>query len=240
MLTGWSRVEIGTRTADVFDPPGKAARFALLWLHGQDGATPATNMRTTAFFHSNQMACVAPNAGPTWWVDRICSRFDPEQTPENYLIREVLPWMTERWRLLPRNIGVAGIEMGGQGAVRLALKHPKTFPVAAGLGAAIDFHENYGRGTPLDDLYDSRERARQDTAILQMHPTEWPPHLWFACDPADQWYRGNDRLHEKLRAYGVPHTADLDSSGSDYFEAMLEPMLAFVRVGLERESRRLM
>ncbi|HEY3789743.1 MAG TPA: hypothetical protein VGL71_12855, partial [Urbifossiella sp.] len=77
-------------------------------------------------------------------------------------------------------------------------------------------------------------------ATLHMHPSEWPPHLWFACDPEDFWFRGNDRLDEKLRAYGVPHTADLESTGPDYFDKMLEPMLQFVVSGLEKESRRLM
>jgi len=233
---GWSRIEIGGKPADVFEPTdGPALRLSLLWLHSQDEASPANNAALTARLNSRRLPCVAPFTGRSWWVDRIGSEFDATLTAERHVIANVLPWMKERWA----GIGVAGIEMGGQGAVRLALKHPKLFPVAAGLGSALDFHELHGRGTPLDAMYDSRERARQDTATLYMHATDWPPHLWFACDPEDPWYRGNDRLHEKLSAYGVPHTADLESSGSDYFEAMLEPMLDFIVTGLQRESRRL-
>ena len=71
------------------------------------------------------------------------------------------------------------------------------------------------------------------------------PHVWFACDPADaRWFRGNDRLHEKLAALGVPHTADLDTTagGHDwaYFDRMAEPMIRFVADGLAKESRRLL
>lgn len=236
MIPSWSTVEIAGRVADVFNPPEDSSPFALLWLHAQDEASPALNPALTSQLRVNQLGCVAPHIKCSWWVDRICPEFDPGLTAEKYLLNDVLPWMQERWQW----VGIAGIEMGGQGALRLGLKYPKLFPVAAGLGSALDFHELHGRGTPLDAMYESRERARQDTATLHMHPTEWPPHLWFACDPADPWFRGNDRLHEKLRAYGVPHNADLESSGSDYFEAMLGPMLAFVRAGLERESRRLM
>ncbi len=123
--------------------------------------------------------------------------------------------------------------MGGQGAVRLGFRHPELFPVVASIAGAFDFHERYGRGTPLDEMYPSREHARQDTAVLHIHGHDWPPHIWFACSPASQWYRGNDRLHEKLAAIGVPHTADLDTS------AGVGPMLAFVLAALDRESRRL-
>lgn len=215
----WSHVEAG----ELF-VPREPPRFAVLWMHGQDEASPANNESLTAILESQRFACLAPRAGNTWWLN------------DRDILDRVLPWIQERWR----GVAVAGVEMGGQGAIRLALKHPKLFRVAGGLGSAIDFHELHGRGTPLDEIYTSRERARQDTATLHMHPSEWPPHLWFACDPADPWFRGNDRLHEKLRAYGMPHTADLESSGRDYFEAMLAPMFTFLRTGLETESRRLM
>jgi S-formylglutathione hydrolase len=61
--------------------------------------------------------------------------------------------------------------------------------------------------------------------------------VWFACPPYHEWYRGNDRLHEKLAAMGVPHVADLDTQLPP--EELVAPMLAFVAAGLERESRRL-
>jgi len=215
---GWNDVEIAGTPVEAFEPAG--SRFAVLWLHGQDEDSPSTNALITNLLERHKLACVAPRGGQSWWLE-----------PPS-----VLPWMRERWR----GIAAAGVEMGGQGAIRLALQNPREFRVAAGLGSAIDFHDLHGRGTAIDDLFPSKERARQATATLHMHPSEWPPHLWFACDPADPWYRGNDRLHEKLRAYGVPHTADLESSGSDYFKAMLKPMVEFVAEGLERESRRLM
>ena len=111
----------------------------------------------------------------------------------------------------------------------MALRRPRLFPVAASLDGAFDFHEHFGRGTSLDELYPSREHARQDTAILQVQAHEWPPHLYFACSPASEWYRGNDRLSEKLTAMGVPHRAELDSAGD------LNALAAFVAAGLARE-----
>ena len=135
--------------------------------------------------------------------------------------------------------------MGGQGALRLAFKHPAEFPVAAAISPALDYHELYGQGTPLDALYDSKEQCRQDTALMHVPPFRPPPHLFFCIDPADAlWYRGNDRLHEKLNALGVPHTLDLTTRAGghswQYFDRMADRAVRFVHAGLEQESRRLL
>jgi S-formylglutathione hydrolase len=135
--------------------------------------------------------------------------------------------------------------MGGQGALRLAFKHPRLFPVAAAIAPSLDYHERYGEGSPLDEMYDSKEQCRQDTALMHIHPSEYPPHLFFCVDPDDdRWYRGNDRLHEKLTALGVPHTADLATRAGGhswaYFNHMAERAVRFVVLGLEQESRRLL
>jgi S-formylglutathione hydrolase FrmB len=224
----WNPANIADKLADVFDPPAEP-RFALVWLHSSAEEAPSDAL--TALLRKHNLACVAPHGGPSWWVDRVCPEFDPELTAERHLLDNVLPWAEGKWR---RPVALAGIEMGGQGAVRFGLKHPQKVRVVGSLNGAFDFHELYGRGTSLDAMYDTRERCRYDTATLNVDPHHWPPHIYFACDPASPWHRGSDRLHEKLRAYGVPHTADVETGGS------LDAVLAFLVNGLERESRRLM
>jgi S-formylglutathione hydrolase len=192
-----------------------------------------------------RLACVCPHGDESWWTDRACPSFDPVLTAEKYLLDHVVPFFRERFGLTPRAIGVYGIGMGGQGALRLAFRHPKIFPVAAGVAPALDYHEIYGQGTPLDEMYDSKEQCRQDTALMHVPPYDPPPHIFFACDPDDiEWYRGSDRLHEKLGALGVEHTADLTTQAgghSDaYFDHMAAPALRFIVDGLEKESRRLL
>jgi hypothetical protein len=233
MLSGWDRVHIADRPAAVFDPSAGASPFALLWLHDESGESPATHPALTAELRARKLVCVAPCAPGCWWLDRMCPAFDLALSPERHLLDDVIPWMQSR----ARYFAVAGVGMGGQGAVRLGFRHPKRVPVVASVAGTFDFHERYGHGTPLDEMYPSREHSRQDTAILHVHGHDWPPHIWFACPPGHEWYRGNDRLHEKLAAIGVPHVADLDTPGQP--EQFLSPMLAFVVAALERESRRL-
>src|SRR5262249_35412710 len=137
-----------------------------------------------------------------------------------------------------------GAGMGGQGALRLAFKHPELFPAVAGIASAIDYHELYGAGTPLDETYDSKEQCRQDTAPLHVHPSRVPPNIFMAIDPDDPWHRGNDRLHEKLGALGVAHETDFTTRGGGhswaYIECLADRAVRFVHAGLVQEGRRLL
>ena len=60
----------------------------------------------------------------------------------------------------------------------LGARHANVFVAAAGVASAFDFHEWYGAGTPLDEMFDSREQARQDTALMWIpaYPTI-PPRI---------------------------------------------------------------
>jgi esterase/lipase superfamily enzyme len=242
----WTRRTIAGKTADVYDPPGEARpRFGVLHLHGVGLETLAGNPVFTRLFAELRLACICPHGQRSWWGDRVCKEFDAKITPERYLLDSVLPFFDERWGLRPRAIGLQGISMGGQGALRLAFKHPELFPVVAGISSALDYHELYGQGTPLDEMYDSKEQCRQDTALMHVPPYHAPPHIFFCIDPTDrQWYRGNDRLHEKLNALGVAHTLDLTTRAGghswDYFNHMADRAVRFVHDGLEQESRRLL
>jgi S-formylglutathione hydrolase len=233
MLPGWSRTDIAGKPTDVFDPG--SAPFTLLWLHDEDCGTPARSHAITTELRDRRLRCVAPLTGRSWWVDRVCPEFDSRLTPERHLLNQVLPWMQTRFER--PGFAIAGFGMGGQGAVRFGFRHPTIAPVVVAVAGAFDFHERHGQGTPLDEMYPSREHARQDTAILHVHPHDWPRHIRFACPPGHPWYRGNDRLHEKLSAVGIPHVVDLDTPGAP--EQLLPPLLDFVAAALDREARRL-
>jgi S-formylglutathione hydrolase len=245
MNGAWSVVEIAGKQADVYDPPGERPRFGILYLHPLGLETLHANAAFTALFDELRLGCICPHAGRCWWADRICPEFDAKITPERYLRDAVVPYFQTRWGLVPPGIGLLGISMGGQGALRLAFKHPRLFPTVAAISSALDHHELYGQGLPLDEMYDSKEQCRQDTAILHIHPTHHPPHIFFCIDPDDRlWFRGNDRLHEKLSALGVEHQADLVTRAGghswQYFDHMADRAVRFLNAGLEQESRRLL
>jgi len=239
----WEKALIGDKPADVFEPSNRRPRFGILFLHDLDGRTLRDDATFTQLLEAEALACVCPFGDQAWWTDRICPEFDPQATAESYVVNRVLPFLKEKWRLETKSIGLLGVGMGGQGALRLAFKNPQSFPVVAAISPIIEYQELYGRGTPLDGMYDSKEQCRQDTAILHLHPTQYPPHIFYCIGPDDPWYRGSDRLSEKMNALGVPHTlmVDVTTSGeTEYLNRMAEPALRFVIAGLETESRRLL
>ena len=242
----WTDIEVAGKRVEIYEPPANPLpRFGVIYLHPLGLETLRDRPAFTKFLDAYKLVCVCPHAKRSWWVDRVCPEFDAKLTAEQHVLKNVMPIFAERWRLPPRSVGVFGISMGGQGAVRLAFRYPKLFPVVAGIASAFDFQELHGLSETLDEMYDSKEQCRQDTAVLHIHPADYPLHLFYCIDPDDDpWYRGNDRLHEKLTALGVPHTIDLTTRAGGhswaYFDRMAEPTLRFIHEGLQKESRRLL
>lgn len=242
----WSLEQVGGHPVDCYDPstPGKP-HFGLIFLHGVGQETLRGESPFTDVLDELNLPCVSPITKLSWWTDKPYPEFDPQLTAEMHLVTNVIPYVTKRWGIQPSAIGLFGISMGGQGALRLGFKRPGLFPVVAGISSAIDYHEYYGQGLSLDQMYESKEQCRQDTVPMHVHPNEYPPSIFFCVDPTDgPWLRGNDRLHEKLNALGIQHDCDLLTRAGghtwDYFNSMALRTIRFLHEGLVAQSRRLL
>lgn len=242
----WTTIAVAGKFAEVYDLAGAVKpRFGVIYLHDSTLESLCDRTTFTRLFDELQLACVCPSGQLCWWADRICPAFDDNRTPERHVVDDVMALCADRWGLRERSIGLLGIGMGGQGALRIAFKHPERFPVVSAISPAIEYHELHGMGQNVEDLYDSKEQCRQDTAPMHVHPSQYPPHVWFCVDPDDRgWFRGCDRLDEKLNALGIAHVADLATRAGGhswaYFDRMAEPAVRFLIAGLEKESRRLL
>ncbi len=170
--------------------------------------------------------------------------FDASVTAERYVVANVTAWIRDTWNVAPPRIALLGTSMGGQGALRIAFKHPRQFPVVAAISPAIDYHHRMSEeDETLPLMYADKEDARQDTATLHVHPLNWPRHTWFCCDPVDErWHESADRLRMKLAALGIPHGCDLETSGGghgfEYYNRMAEAAVAFLVERLDSERLR--
>jgi S-formylglutathione hydrolase FrmB len=188
---------------------------------------------------------IAPRTRRSWWTDKICAEFDARITAERYVLDHVLPYIQQRWTAAPPRIALLGTSMGGQGALRFGFKHPRTFPIVAAISPAIDYQLRWQEGDEtLPRMYSDPESARQDTATLHVHPLNWPRHIWFACDPADErWHESSERLKMKLYSLGIPHETDLESTsgghGWKYYDHMAPAVMRFIVERLQRERLRI-
>ena len=249
----WSMIDVAGHPCECFDPPGAAPGIAVIYLHGVRERMLRESNGLREAIETAGLRALAPRTGRSWWLDRIIAPFDSRVTPERFVVDEVVAEVGRRFGVKPPLIGLVGTSMGGQGALRLAYRHPTVFPVAAAIAPAIDFHlalrdlhaiPDGDLFANLYEIYGDVERARQDTAILHVHPLNWPRHQWFASDPDDwQWHDGAERLHGKLAALGIPHTAVLDlragGHGPAYYDSVAPEAIRFILTALEAESRRL-
>ena len=249
----WSVIEVGGHPCELHVPPDPLPGRAVIFLHGLLEPWLQDMPALTRLIEEHRLPVIAPRTGRSWWLDRIVPSFDRDLTPERFVVDAVRCEMARRFGVAPPGIALIGSGMGGQGALRIAYRHPAVFPVAAAIAPAIDFHQAMRQAGDRDDgeyydtlwqLFGDVERARQETAILHVHPLNWPRHQFFASDPADRhWHDGAARLHGKLVALGIPHTARLEpqtaAHGTRYDDAVAPDAMRFVLDALDQEARRI-
>jgi S-formylglutathione hydrolase FrmB len=242
----WTLETVGGHPCEVFRPAQRHPRgLAVVYLHGVHQAQLSDQDPYTEAFERQGLVVVGPRTRRSWWTDRICAEFDPEVSAERHVLDRVIPWIESAFGVAPPRIGLLGTSMGGQGALRFSYKHPTRFPVVAAISPAIDFHRRLlepEEGDPLLEMYPDPESARQDTAILYIHPLNWPRYQFFCCDPADhRWHDSADRLRMKLSSLGVPFECELEATagghGFVYYNAMAERAVEFLVNGLNRVSQ---
>jgi S-formylglutathione hydrolase FrmB len=256
----WSLITVAGHACELYEPPRPLPGRAVIYLHGVRERTLRESFGLRDAIEAAGLPAIAPRTGRSWWLDRTMPGFDAGITPERFVVEQVRAEIERRFGVQPPGIALVGTSMGGQGALRLAYRHPTVFPVAAAIAPAIDFHMAMRESGERDDgeyydtlweTYGDVERARQDTAILHVHPLNWPRHQCFASDPSDiHWHDGAIRLQSKLRALGIPHTAWLESQGPftggphaghspEYYDRVAADVIRFVVDALDQESRRL-
>ena len=243
----WSEIEVAGHRCDIFEPAGPSPHgYVVIYLHCSRAASLRGYPAFTREFDRHGLRVIAPVSGQSWWTDRIWPEFDPHISAEAYVLERVVPYIDERWGAKPPQLALLGVSMGGQGALRIAYKHPNVFPTVAAIAPAIDFQKRIEEGVDpgLDMMYRDAEDARQDTATLHIHPLNWPRNQFFCCDPTDlRWHDSVDRLRMKLWSLGVPFECDLDTEAGghsfDYASHMAPRAVGFIAERLEKERLRI-
>lgn len=143
----WSEIHRSYIWVKVYTPPGcetAAGHYPAVYnLHG-GGGTPERQWQRTAetlrkAFVSGAvrpMIYVFVNGlGDTFFMDLP----DGARRVESTIVRELIPFIEQRFRVIPSRQGRAidGFSMGGAGALRLALKYPELFSAVVSYGAAL-------------------------------------------------------------------------------------------------------
>ena len=211
---GHSKVLGKMTSACVIFPEGQPGPFPVFYLlHGLSDDHSAWVRRTSIerYMEGLPFIVVMPNGERSFYVDaktRMHSGFD------SYITNELDGFVSSTFRTMTgrRSRVIAGLSMGGYGALGIALRHPDMFCAAASHSGAVGFASRPFRkndwwtaeyqpvlgknpkGGP-DDLY----------ALAKKLGPERVPAIRIDCGRKDFLIGENRKYHRYLKRIGIPH-----------------------------------
>lgn len=192
-----------------------------------------------------EMIIVMPDGGVTFFVNSA----DGKVKYEDFFVNEFIQHVdaTYRTRTERRYRGVAGLSMGGHGALIMALKHPDLFSTAAPLSAGIltkdeitgmpeeawnnVFGLPYGKNKGAERINDHLNKNWILSLVENGNPTELMKVKYYIdCGDKDFLIKGNMALHALMMDKKIPHEFRVREGAHnwDYWRSALPEVFKFV------------
>ena len=207
---------------DYNQPIAKTKRYPVVYLlHGLTGHYNnwIEHTHLADYVTAYQFIIVMPEGNNGWYTD---SATVPTEKYESYIIQELMPDVEQRFRASSEREGraIAGLSMGGYGALKFAVKHPELFVFAASLSGALDaaswteadlkgFEFTWRTLQPVYGAANSETRAANDLSKLYR---ELPagriaglPYIYLDCGTEDGLLQTNRAFVDILVKQKIPH-----------------------------------
>jgi S-formylglutathione hydrolase FrmB len=235
LLPQRTTTQIGMTGAAIEGPPP-----VLYLLHGLSDDDTIWLRRTSVerYVAPLGLAVVMPQVHRSFYTDEVYGRrywtFLSEELPEL-----VASWFQVSQRR--EDTFVAGLSMGGYGALKWALRRPERFAAAASLSGAVDVAGlRTSRRRPedprmFDRIHGDASPAGTDDDLLALLGRADPadlPALYVCCGEQDELIGDNRALVEACSAASVPVTASFGPGEHDwaYWDATIQDVLAWLPV----------
>jgi putative tributyrin esterase len=152
-------------------------------------------------------------------------------------LSDELPEVVQRFFRVSRereDTFVAGLSMGGYGALKWALHRPGRFAAAASLSGALDLSavsQDESRKPLLQRVFDGRVGPGDDLfALLADADVESLPSLYVGCGTEDHLYEHNVRFVDAATAAGVDVQVDFRAGEHEWglWDATIRDVLAWL------------
>jgi putative tributyrin esterase len=221
-----SQLVNATLPYDVILPPdygtSKVTRYPVLYLlHGLLGHYSDWITRTNVADYAAQyrMIVVMPEGNNNWYTDSATA---PSDKYESYILKELIPDVQHRYRAIETRYGrgIAGLSMGGYGALKFGLKYPGTFAFAASMSGALDAASRTEKelkdpGVARDSVLSAFGPAGSETrkandifdSVRSMTANRIAglPYLYLDCGTEDGLVSSNQQFSALLREKKIPH-----------------------------------
>jgi len=166
------------------------------------------------------MIIVMPDGRNDWYAND----YQGKNRYEDMFIQELIPFIDATYRTRPKKEfrAIAGLSMGGYGALHLAAKNTEMFAAVAALSAAVltdqeimdspkDRYDQmfawiYGPGEGEARLTDHWKKYSVLNLMKTVPADKLKSVRWYIdCGDDDFLYKGNDTLHTTMRDMNIPH-----------------------------------
>ena len=233
------------------DTPHKSAQpwKTLYLLHGMTDDHTVWQRRTSIERYAEEygIAVVMPDARLSWYTDtRAGERYFSFVSDELVrLSRQMFPALSRK----RKDTFIAGLSMGGYGAMKCALKKNETFAKAASLSGALDAYGVTQLDPPLEqeaywvDIFgplDEIKGSENDLFAAAQALTQNRPELFMWCGTEDFLYHMNTAMRDHLRVLG--YCLEYSESHGDhqwkYWDREIQNVLKWMLGGEEAEECR--
>ena len=196
-------------------------RYPVLYLlHGHDADITdwarGTNLSDYATRH--QLIIVTPDGSQSWYVNSVSN---PKAHFDDYIVKDVVDYVDKNFRTIPEPFAraIAGVSMGGYGALFLGMEHRDKFAAIGSFSGAIAYGHLLPQDLPknptaeqkkdikeytdlMGALGSKEQKARDVFELAQQVPVEEMPMLFIVCGGQD----GNiDETHAFLALLAKRH-----------------------------------
>ncbi|MGC2357066.1 MAG: alpha/beta hydrolase family protein [Candidatus Acidiferrum sp.] len=213
-------------------------RFPVLYLlHGLYGDYLNWDTRTNLerYAEKYEMIVVTPEAGDSWYTN---SATDPKDKFEDYIAKDLVAEIDGKFRTLRsrHSRAIAGLSMGGYGALKVALRYHDDFAFAGSLSGALDAPQDLGDKRPefRDQLLKvfgppgNMVRAENNVfSLLQSAGPKDLPYFYLACGSADDFLPVNRDFVAQLSSRGAAYEYHETAGGHswDYWDRSVQDLL---------------
>ncbi len=189
-------------------------------------------------------ACVIvmPDGKVTWY----CNSADGKNPWEDMFIEEFIPFIEKEYHIRAKKEfrAIAGLSMGGYGALKLAMRHPGMFSSCVAMSSGTFTDEQMLGRDDYDHYFGTIYGPKEENALGGHWKANSPLHLvesvdaeklksirfYIDCGDDDFLYKGNSALHVKMRDLKIPHEYRVRDGGHKwgYWRTGLYDGLVFI------------
>lgn len=199
-----------------------SSRYAVVYLlHGLGGHYDNWTERTKLSEYSvpYNFIIVTPEGENGWYTDGVT---DPKAKYESYIVQELIPEIDKKFRTIAdrQNRMIAGLSMGGFGAIKFGVKYPEMFSVAGSFSGAVtaasyrtpdELPPGNIRTALLATFGEPDSATKKSNDLMAMIREASPeklkslPFLYIDCGTEDFLFKNNRDFVNLLVEKKVPH-----------------------------------